>query len=363
MGFTTRDLPLDRTESLRKKTGIAVKSTMSIYIWVVFFISLLTERVFSQMPAGSPTPCFLDHSQTAENFSTEKLLGVWYARKINANTSLLVRPTMLEVYEGQGDLLHLRILLRSDGGCVVVQSIASPSCGAGIGEFYMTRPADVPTGDWIKLKVLYLADDVLATFECGKENPDGICDESGEKGVIWTREPNGPRRHCGGAKKFYRDLCLDMNDWERLPYNDCDEAILLDKPKYVDSRGPECQAMNIPAVPNHDYSQALGLWYGIAFVVTPPVTPPSFVAYDANGVWVGSVTVTMGGLGPGGQCVQYQLKLVLIRIASLKLIKPWTVRVCFKSDYTFEDIICDTWPELTRDHRHDASIISRCLDQ
>ncbi|KAL5007789.1 hypothetical protein ScPMuIL_016595 [Solemya velum] len=284
-------------------TGIAVKSTMSSYIWVAFFISLLTERVFSQLD-GNPA-CFLDDYPTAENFSTEKLLGVWYARKINMNTPLHARPTMLEVYEGQGDLLHLRMLLRmlqSDGDCVVVQSIASPSCGAGIGEFHMTRPADVPTGDWINLKVIYLTDTVLAIFECGKENVDGTCDESGRNGFIWTREPNEPITQFGDLMQLYRGLCLDITNWETTPHNDCDEALLLDKPKYVDSRGPECQAMNIPAVPNFDYSRALGLWYGIAFVVDPSMAPQSFVDFDVNGAWVGSSNFTTGGLNADGKC-------------------------------------------------------------
>ncbi|KAL5007790.1 hypothetical protein ScPMuIL_016596 [Solemya velum] len=193
-------------------------------------------------------------------------------------------------------------LLYSDGGPKVVQSIASPSCGAGIGEFHMTRPADVPTGDWNKLKVLHLTDTVLAFFVCGKENPDGTCHEDRRNGFIWTRKPDQPILNLDNVKKLYMGLCLDTNDWETTPHNECDEALLLDKPKYEDNRSPKCQAMNIPAVPNFDYSRALGLWYVIAFVVDPSMAPQSYVYYDINGAWEGSVNFTMGGLNDDGKC-------------------------------------------------------------
>ncbi|KAL5007331.1 hypothetical protein ScPMuIL_016137 [Solemya velum] len=278
---------------------------MSRYVWIAFFISLSTKSVFSKKDGNENPKCFLDDTPTAEDFSTENLLGVWYAKRINMNTPLPARPTMLEVYEGQGDLLHFRMLLRmlqSDGECTVVQSIASPSCGAGIGEFHITRPADVPTGDWNRLKVLYLTDSVLAFFLCCKENPDGTCDELGRNGYIWTREPNQPIQHLRGVKKLYKGLCLDRKDWETTPQNVCDEALLMDKPKYVDNRDPKCQIMNIPAVPNYDYSRNRGLWYSIMLDEDPVLTPQSSVVQVNNGAFVASINFTMGGLNTDGQC-------------------------------------------------------------
>ncbi|KAL5010065.1 hypothetical protein ScPMuIL_012370 [Solemya velum] len=242
----------------------------------------------------------LDDIATASDFTAEKLLGKWYARKINYGANLPTKLAMLEIYQGRGDLLHHRCLLHvpETDTCRVQDKLLSPSCGEYIGEFNLGHPSRKTPGRWGSYKVLTLTDTVLAMLVCFKEKMDGTCDKSGLHGAIWSREPKQPIKHFGTLKQLYSDVGFDNNNWETPTDGVCNEA-LLDGPKYVDSgnNSLECRAMDVPSVPDFSPSGVNGYWYTIAHLGLPTTA-----SYHYSGEFEGSVGITTAGLNSDGEC-------------------------------------------------------------
>ncbi|KAL5010169.1 hypothetical protein ScPMuIL_012474 [Solemya velum] len=188
-------------------------------------------------------------------------------------------------------------LTRTDS-CRIQNRLLSPSCGENIGEFYTGHPSRKALGRWAAYKVLTLTDTVLAMLACFKETVDGTCDESGLHGAIWSREPDQPIQHLGNLKQLYSDVGFDNNNWETPTDGVCNET-LLDGPKYVDSgdNSLECQAMNVPSVPDFSPSGVNGYWYTIAYL-----GPATTASYRYSGTFEGSVGVTTAGLNSDGEC-------------------------------------------------------------
>ncbi|KAL5012210.1 hypothetical protein ScPMuIL_010761 [Solemya velum] len=253
--------------------------------------------------------CFVDGIKTASDFSTDKFLGKWYVTQTNIHAPFGRHAVTLNIYRGQGELLHLGVVLAIQHGnesCSADTGALSPSCGNDDGAFHLSPPKNpmMMFRQWVSFKVLYLTDTVMATYQCFKERTDGYCDKSGVIGYLLSRDRNVPIGEEDTLKELLQKSCLEVNNWKPVT-DECDE-LSNSLSEVTDDRSPECQVFNIPSQPNLDSSRLEGIWYDIAFTPDPMFHADIAAMYYYKGAFEGSISNMKIGQGENGECQKPQ---------------------------------------------------------
>ncbi|KAL5011551.1 hypothetical protein ScPMuIL_010102 [Solemya velum] len=248
--------------------------------------------------------CFVDGIKTAGDFTMDKFKGKWYVTQTNFYEPMGRHVATMDIYQGQGDLLHVGAVLSvgSNGSCISGDALLSSSCGSHVGDFHISPPntEQFTFRQWTSLKVLYLTDTTMATYQCFKEDPSGNCDKSSVVGYILSRDPSVPIEREATLKELLKGSCLGVNNWNKVDKCNCYEVYTE---RISDDRSPDCQVMSIPAQQEGDLSRLVGKWYDIAY--TPDMlvaTRRSLIHYFTGGFFPGTMHMTTMGSSPSGVC-------------------------------------------------------------